>query len=110
MELYYKDLISEEASLEKLVDDLMRVVQGACDFAEAAGANLEADRHKEITTHLARLKESCRHIKAHAKATALAADQVLRRYPYSSAGFAFAAGLVAGAMFIRRRASRLEHP
>jgi len=31
MELYYKDLISEDASLEKLVDDLMLVVQGAND-------------------------------------------------------------------------------
>ena len=37
MELYYRDLISKDASLEKLVDNLMLVVQGAEEFAEATG-------------------------------------------------------------------------
>jgi len=46
-ELYYKDLISEDASLEKLVDDLMLLVQGANELAEAAGAKLGPAEQEE---------------------------------------------------------------
>src|SRR6059036_2019305 len=98
MELYYKDLISEGTSLEKLVDDLMLVVQGANDFAEAAGANLSKYPPDEITTRLQRLKESCQRVKEQAWAGARATDKVLRQYPYSSLGFAFALGLFSGIM------------
>ena len=103
MELYYKDLISEDASLEKLVDDLMLVVQGAEEFAQAAGATLSGERKHEITTRLARLKAACQNVKEHTRATALAADKVLRQYPYSSLGFAFALGLLAGVLVNRKR-------
>ena len=96
MELYYKDLISEEASLEKLVDDLMLVVQGAEEFAQAAGANLPGHQKAEITTRLVRLKEGCQRVREHTVATARAADKLLRQYPYSSLGFAFALGLLGG--------------
>lgn len=103
MELYYKDLISEDASLEKLVDDLMLVVQGVDEFAEAAGANLARHRKEELTARLARLKEGCRRVKEQTVVSALAADKVLRQYPYSSAGFAFAFGLLVGLALERRR-------
>ena len=71
MELYYKNLISEEASLEKLVDDLMLVVQGADALVEAAGAKLAPERRAEIATRLGRLKESCRRVKRQAIQSAL---------------------------------------
>jgi len=106
MELYYKNLISEDSedtSLERLVDDLMRVVQGADDFIQVAGANLEPERRKEIAGRLARLKEACGHLKCKAVAGAVATDKLMRRYPYSSIGFAFAVGVVAGTMARRRR-------
>ena len=103
MELYYKDLISEEGSLEKLVDDLMLVVQGAEEFAQAAGANLSGEGKEEITSRLARLKERCRQLKRQTVATAVAADKVVRQYPYSGLGFAFGLGLLAGAFLVRRR-------
>jgi ElaB/YqjD/DUF883 family membrane-anchored ribosome-binding protein len=103
MELYYKDLISEDASLEKLVDDLMLVVQGANEFAEAAGANLTNIKREEIRTRLERLKESCRRIKEQAVAGAVATDKVLREHPYSSLGIAFACGLLAGTLVTRKR-------
>ncbi len=103
MELYYKDLISEEASLEKLVDDLLLVVQGAEEFAQNAGAAIEEEKRAEIAGRLAKLKEGCRRIKQQTKATALAADKVLRQYPYSSLGFAFAIGMLAGALICRRK-------
>ncbi len=101
MELYYKDLISKEASLEKLVDDLMLVVQGANEFAEAAGRGLTPDSRRELTSRLERLKEGCLKVREHARASALAVDKVVRQYPYSCAGFSFAAGLIAGALLIR---------
>ena len=103
MELYYKDLISEDASLEKLVDDLMLLVQGANELAEAAGRNLGTAEREEIQTHLARLREGCARIKKQAVASALAADKLFHQYPYSAAGFAFALGLVAGVCFVRRQ-------
>jgi ElaB/YqjD/DUF883 family membrane-anchored ribosome-binding protein len=103
MELYYKDLISEDASLEKLVDDLMLVVQGANEYAEAAGAGLTQIKRDEIRTRLERLKENCRRIKEQALAGAAATDKILREHPYSSLGFAFVCGLLAGMLVNRRR-------
>src|SRR5689334_13793016 len=103
MELYYKDLISEDASLEKLVDDLMMVVQGADEFVQAAGAALGGEQKQEITTRLQKLKESCRRIQGQAVDSALAMDKLLHQYPYSSVGFAFALGLLAGGYIKRRR-------
>jgi ElaB/YqjD/DUF883 family membrane-anchored ribosome-binding protein len=94
MELYYKDLISKDASLETLVDDLMLLVQGANELAEAAGAHLTPQKQEEIRTSLERLKRSCRAIQQQAAAGARATDKLLRRYPYSSLGFAFACGLL----------------
>ena len=105
MELFFKDLISEEASLEKLVDDLMLVVQGADEFVQAAGATLQGEQKKEITTRLQRLKEGCRRVQQHTVASALAVDKVLHQYPYSSAGFAFGMGLLAG-ICIKRFSNR----
>jgi ElaB/YqjD/DUF883 family membrane-anchored ribosome-binding protein len=102
MELYYKDLISEEASLEKLVDDLMLIVQGADEFVRAAGATLEAPQKEEITSRLQRLKDRCQRVQRQAVASALAVDKVLHQYPYSAIGFAFAFGLIAGRLLNRR--------
>ena len=103
MELYYKDLISEEASLEKLVDDLMLVVQGADELAEAVGTSMGSQSKEEITTRLMSLKEGCRRVKQQAVSSALAVDKVLHQYPYSTAGFAFAFGVFAGILLRRHR-------
>jgi len=103
MELYYKDLISEEASLEKLVDDLMRVVQGVEELAQAAGANPAELGAEELTSRLSRLKESCSRLKDRTVATARSADKMVRDHPYASLGWAFAFGLLAGAVLSRRR-------
>ena len=103
MELYYKDLISTEGSLEKLVDDLMLVVQGVGAFAEAAGAYIPDAEYEELRTRLERLREGCRRIKQHAVDGAVATDKVLHRYPYSFTGFAFGLGLLAGAIAKRYR-------
>ena len=103
MELYYKDLISEDASLEKLVDDLMLLVQGANEFAEAAGAGLDPHPKEEVTSLLLQLKEKCRRLQQQALDSARATDKLLRRYPYSSFGVAFALGLLAGTLIKPRK-------
>ena len=103
MELYYKDLISKEASLEKLVDNLMLVVQGADELASAAGANLPPEHKQELTARLHKLKEGCRRVKQHAIDSALATDRVLHQYPYSALGFAFAFGILAGVLIKKSR-------
>ncbi len=102
MELYYKDLISEDGTLEKLVDDLMLVVQGANEFVDAAGARLPKAQREEIRTRLERLKDRCIRVRKQAVASALAADKVLHEYPYSAIGFAFAIGLFVGAIKRKR--------
>jgi ElaB/YqjD/DUF883 family membrane-anchored ribosome-binding protein len=96
MEVYFKELISKEASLEKLVDDLERVVQGADDFAQSIGANLQTPR-TEIARRLQRLKEKCQRIKLEIVAQAQATDRLVRNNPYSFVGAALVAGVLVGA-------------
>ena len=103
MELYYKDLISKDSSLEKLVDDLMLVVQGAEEFAEANGARLQQSEKEELHTRLQQLKQSYQRLRQHAIEGAQAADKLMRRYPYSTAGIAFGVGLLTAAYFCHRR-------
>ena len=102
MEVYYKDLISEEGTLEKLVDDLTRLVQGADEFAQAAGVQLTAEKREELRTRLARLKEHCQSLKQQAFAGARATDKLLRKHPYASVGTAFVLGFAVGALVFRR--------
>lgn len=103
MELYYKDLISEDASLERLVDELNLIVQGADEFVAAAGAELEASHKAEIVSRLQKLKAGCRRLQQQTLAGARATDKLLRAYPYSSVGLGFAVGLLVGAVLRRRR-------
>lgn len=102
MELYYKDLISEEASLDKLVDQLMLVVQGADELVEAAGASVEPSKLKDIASRLAWLKHGCRNLQARTRQSALATDRLLHQYPYSAVGFALGLGMLAGLLYGRR--------
>lgn len=103
MELYYKDLISEDACLDKLVDNLTRVVQGADEFAEVAGSEIDGPEREKLKHRLAQLKAACQRVKEQAVVGARAADKTMRRYPYSSVGLAFSVGLLAGALAYRRR-------
>ncbi len=103
MELYYKDLISEEASLDKLVDDLVLVVQGASELAEAAGSQLPPERNAEIRSKLEVIKEACGRIKEQTCAGMRATDKLLRQYPYSSLGFAFGLGVLTAVLVQKAR-------
>ncbi|HWD92908.1 MAG TPA: hypothetical protein VG938_11235 [Verrucomicrobiae bacterium] len=94
MEVYFKELISKEASLEKLVEDLERVVQGADDFAKSLSMN-PAEPRPEIARRIESLKTRCQSIKQEILARAQATDRLVRRRPYS-----FMAGAVVLGMFV----------
>ena len=97
MELYFKELISEEASLEKLVDDRERVVQGADDFAKAIGVDLAGRAHSDVAQRLQRLKAGCEQIKSRIVSRARATDRLVRKNPYAFVAAAVLAGMVVGA-------------
>jgi len=96
MELYFKDLISKESSLEKLVDDLALLVQGADDFAKAVAPNLSEETREEVATRVNRLKESCQRISRQAAAGAQATDRFLKKHRYSALAAIFGLGLLLG--------------
>jgi len=95
MEVYFKQLISKDSSLDKLVDDLERVVQGADDLAKSLGPKL-AER-PELAQRVQRLQESCRRINQEILERARATDKFVRNNPYYFIGGAVLLGSVLGA-------------
>ncbi len=92
MELYFHDLISEEASLEGLVDQMNLVVQGA---DELAGDN------PVMATRLQRLREQCGRVQRQARILASRTDHLVRKHPYSLAGISLLTGLAVGILLLR---------
>ena len=93
MEVYFKDLISKEASLEKLVDDLSRVVQGVDDFAKAIGVSLASASRSDVAQRLSRLRSNCERVKVELIAKIRATDKSVRENPYPYIAIALVAGL-----------------
>lgn len=102
MEVYFKNLSSEETSTEKLVEDLMLLVHDAEDLIEATGATLGHESREHLRTALERVKSRSEKIKEHAVASAQATDRLIRKHPYSSLGLAFGVGLLMG-MLVKRK-------
>lgn len=101
MEVYFKELISKDASLDQLVDDLERVVQGADDLAKSFGTKL-AER-PEIAQRLEQLKESCRRINQEIIERAQATDRFVRKNPYTFIGGAVLLGVLLGYRVSKRK-------
>ena len=101
MEVYFKELISKDASLDKLVDDIEQVFQGADDFAKSFGAKL-AER-PEIAQRVQRLKDNCQRINEEIIQGAQATDRFVRKNPYSFMGAAVLLGLLVGSRLSRRK-------
>ena len=102
MEVYFKNLSSEETSTEKLVEDLMLLVHDAEDLIAATGASLAEESREQLRTALERVKSRSEKIKEHAVASAQATDRLIRDHPYPSLGLAFGAGLLIG-LLVRRK-------
>jgi ElaB/YqjD/DUF883 family membrane-anchored ribosome-binding protein len=102
MEVYFKNLSSDEVTTEKLVEDLRILVQDAEQLVKATGSNIAEASREELLTALQRLKLRAEQMRHQAVAGARATDRLIRRNPYRSLGLVFAAGLAMG-MIINRR-------
>ena|SRR5690348_16872012 len=101
MEVYFKELISKEATLDKLVDDLERVVQGADDFAKSLGSQLA--EQPEIAQRVHRLKEKCHRLNQDIIEGAQATDRFVRENPYPFIAGAVLLGILAGTHLSQRK-------
>ena len=105
MEVYFKNLTSEEVSTEKLVEDLTTLVQDAEQLVKATGATMAEASKQELLTALDRLKRRAEQMKKRAVASARATDRIIRDNPYRSLAFVFGAGMVFGMIVNSRRGS-----
>jgi len=101
MEVYFKELISKDSSLDKLVDDLERVVQGADDLAKSLGPKLA--EHPDLAERVQKLKEGCDRINQEIIEHARATDKFVRRNPYYFMGGAVVLGMLVGAKLSSRK-------
>ena len=76
MEVYFKNLSSDEVTTEKLVEDLRILVQDAEQIINATAGNIAEESKKELLGALDRLKARTEQIKARAVAGARATDRL----------------------------------
>ena len=98
MEVYFKELISKENSLEKLVEDLERVVQGADDLAKSIGVSVAELPNHPVAQRLQTLKERCEGMKQRILQHAGETDRFVRKNPYP---FLFMGGLLGMVVGVR---------
>jgi len=103
MEVYFKNLTSEEISTEKLVEDLTTLVEDAEQLVRATGASIGEASRQELMTALQRLKARAQQVRQRALASARATDRLIRDNPYRSLSIVFGLGMVAGMIVNRRR-------
>jgi len=102
MEVYFDNLTAENASLDKLAEDVSLLVQDAEELVEASGEKLSPRSKAELENALERVKTRGERIKQQALAGARATDRVIRQYPYQSLGVVFGLGFILGAVLRRR--------
>jgi ElaB/YqjD/DUF883 family membrane-anchored ribosome-binding protein len=102
MEVYFENLTAENASLDKLAEDVMLLLQDAEALAKASGASLPEASRAELEGALERLKTRGEGVRQRALAGARATDRVIRRYPYQSLGLVFGLGVLLGAILNRK--------
>ena len=103
MEVYFENLTAENASLEKLAEDVSLLMQNAERLVQASGDNLSKASKAELENGLARMKVRAERIKQGALSGARATDRIIRRYPYPSLGMVFALGFILVALLIKRK-------
>src|ERR1700709_2509263 len=96
---------STEASTDKLVTDLKRVMHDSQDLlhssAEVVGEKAQAMRER-LAEAMDSAREACRKLEAKAAAGAKATDKVIREHPYQSIGVAFGIGMLIGVLVTRK--------
>ena len=102
MEVYFKNLTAENASLDQLAGDVSLLVQEAETLVQATGANLSEASKAELVSVLERVKTRGERIKQQALAGVRATDRIIRQYPYQSLGIVFGLGILVGALLKRK--------
>jgi ElaB/YqjD/DUF883 family membrane-anchored ribosome-binding protein len=102
MEVYFDNLTAENASLDKLAEDVTALVQDAEALVQASGSQLSEASKVELESALERVKTRGERIRQQAMAGARATDRVIRQYPYQSLGVVFGLGLLLGALLKSR--------
>ena len=102
MEVYFENLTAENASLDKLADDVCLLLQDAEALVKATGAQLSEESKAELENALARVKTRGERIKQQALTSARATDRIIRQYPYQSLGVVFGVGVLVGALINRK--------
>ena len=98
MEMYFSNMTAGEGTKEKLVQDLMTLVNDAEALVTATGGQLADKSKAELVAALDRVKTGCRKLQDRAVAGARSADRVIREHPYQSVGIAFGVGLLIGVL------------
>jgi ElaB/YqjD/DUF883 family membrane-anchored ribosome-binding protein len=96
METYFNNLTAKEGTKEKLLQDLMTLVNDAEELVHIVGGQLAEKSKTELAAALDRLKAGCRQLESRAAVGARQADRVIREHPYQSIGVAFGLGLLLG--------------
>ena len=102
MEVYFENLTAEDASLDKLAEDVSLLLQDAEALVQASGANLSNAAKAKLESTLARVKTRGERIKQQTLAGARATDRVIRQHPYQSLGMVFGLGFLLGALLRRK--------
>jgi ElaB/YqjD/DUF883 family membrane-anchored ribosome-binding protein len=94
-----------DASADKLVRDVRVVMQDAEDLIKATAGDIQ-EKTREARAKLAGAivvtKESLTRVEETASEGARLAEGLVRDYPYPAVALAFVAGLVIGALVVRR--------
>ena len=101
METYFSNMTTDEATKEKLVQDLVTMVNDAEALVKATSGQLADKSKAELVAALDRGKVGCRKLGDHTVAGARSADRVIREHPYQSIGVAFGIGLLIGVLVNR---------
>lgn len=103
MEVYFDNMNSENARLDKLAEEMETLAENAAELVQAGGAALPEKEREKLAAILAQLKTSASRVKRQAMNGIKATDRVIRAHPYQSAGIALAVGLLVGALIGRSR-------
>jgi ElaB/YqjD/DUF883 family membrane-anchored ribosome-binding protein len=91
---------------EKLLTDLKRVVHDSeellQDSKEVVGEKAHELRER-LSETLEQAKATCLHLQEKTKATAKAADKIIRDHPYQSIGVALGLGVLVGLLIARKQ-------
>ena len=102
MEVFFKNLTAENASLELLAEEVSTLVQDAEALVLATGEKLSEESKAELENTLQRVRTRGERIKQQALAGVRATDRVIRQHPYQSLGVVFGLGLILGLLCKRK--------